>query len=218
VTDPIELRVLHALVAGDRTADQAAARLGVAPEVVGPALVWAVSQGYAERVELPGGAAYLPTPRGLQTAALRQEITDAVRPDGGLDLAALAEAAMEGWQGAQRAATEEALRAQASWPADDAARDRLTSGLADAYAAGALTKDELDARTGRALAATTMGELRSAGRDVVSLPPVLPRGVHRLPASPGAERQVWVNPALRTPTPWIAAAVLVVLVLVLVAL
>jgi len=60
-------------------------------------------------------------------------------------------------------------------------RDQVVASLKDAFVAGMLTRDELDMRVGRALAARTRGDLAALTRD---LPPV-PAGMGR-PAGPVA--------------------------------
>jgi hypothetical protein len=60
-------------------------------------------------------------------------------------------------------------------------RDQVVATLQDAFVAGMLTRDELDGRVGRALAARTRGDLAGLTGD---LPPV-PAGAGR-PAAPAA--------------------------------
>ena len=64
-------------------------------------------------------------------------------------------------------------------------RDRVVVSLQDAFVAGMLTRDELDVRVGRALAARTRGDLAALTSD---LPPV-PAGMGRPAASAGAAAQ-----------------------------
>ena len=61
-------------------------------------------------------------------------------------------------------------------------RDQVVASLQDAFVAGMLTRDELDMRVGRALAARTRGDLAALTSD---LPPV-PAGMGRPAASAGA--------------------------------
>jgi len=61
-------------------------------------------------------------------------------------------------------------------------RDRVVVSLQDAFVAGMLTRDELDVRVGRALAARTRGDLAALTGD---LPPV-PAGMGRPAAPAGA--------------------------------
>ena len=61
-------------------------------------------------------------------------------------------------------------------------RDQVVASLKDAFVAGMLTRDELDMRVGRALAARTRGDLAELTGD---LPPV-PAGAGR-PAAPAAQ-------------------------------
>lgn len=61
-------------------------------------------------------------------------------------------------------------------------RDQVVASLKDAFVAGMLTRDELDMRVGRALAARTRGDLAVLTGD---LPPV-PAGAGR-PAAPAAQ-------------------------------
>jgi hypothetical protein len=198
--DPPELRVLSALAAGASTPGDLESQVGDLGTPLPAVLDWVVSQGYAERIDLAGGPSYSLTPKGLQTVALRQELGQAVDASGNVDFAAATRLVMENWSAAKGVAADDAVREQAGWLADDAARDHVTSGLNQAYAQGALTKDELDTRTGQALAARTMGELRTAGAGVVELPPLLPQGVHMQSSEPAPsswQPQVYVNPRLK---------------------
>jgi len=61
-------------------------------------------------------------------------------------------------------------------------RDQVVASLKDAFVAGMLTRDELDMRVGRALAARTRGDLAALTSD---LPPV-PAGMGRPAAPAGA--------------------------------
>lgn len=196
-SEPVELRVLAALADGAHTPAEIRSRV---EGDIAPVLDWAISQGYAERLDLAAGPSYSLTPRGLQTVALRREIGQVVDGSGHVDFTAATRLVMDGWVAAKGAAADEAVREQAGWLADDAARDHVTDGLNQAYAQGALTQDELDTRTNRALTARTMGELRAAAVGVVDLPPVLPQGVHlqrSAPAPSAWQPQVYVNPRLK---------------------
>jgi hypothetical protein len=66
-------------------------------------------------------------------------------------------------------------RENADLRASDADRERIVSALADAFADGRLTHDELDARTTSATAARTLGELPRLVADLV--PSAAPRGL-----------------------------------------
>jgi len=70
-------------------------------------------------------------------------------------------------------------------------RDQVVASLKDAFVAGMLTRDELDMRVGRALAARTRGDLAALTGD---LPPV-PAGMGR-PAGTGVTAGA-AAPALR---------------------
>jgi hypothetical protein len=199
IPDPIELRVLTSLSEGARTPADVGAKLQAEVATVTPALEWAVSEGLAERLDLGSGSSYSLTPRGLETLAVRQAVGQVVDSTGHVDFAAASRMVMEGYQAAKDVASEDALREQAGWLADDDARDHVTAGLNQAYAQGALTQSELETRTDQALTARTMGELRAAGAGVVELPPVLPQGIHLEPleSAPSAwQPQVTVNPRL----------------------
>ncbi len=72
--------------------------------------------------------------------------------------------------------------------ASDTDRDEVVAALSEHFQAGRLTSDELDERTGRALAARTLGELGELMADLPALaravqgpPPARPRG----PGHPG---------------------------------
>ena len=64
-------------------------------------------------------------------------------------------------------------------------RDQVVAALQDGFVAGMLTRDELDVRVGRALAARTRGDLAALTSD---LPPV-PAGLGRPAAPAGATAQ-----------------------------
>jgi hypothetical protein len=72
--------------------------------------------------------------------------------------------------------------------ASDADRDQVVATLSENFQAGRLTSDELDDRTGRALAARTLGELAELTADLPAPPrprQALPAGRQRGPAHPG---------------------------------
>jgi hypothetical protein len=66
--------------------------------------------------------------------------------------------------------------------ASDADRDAVLAALSEHFQAGRLTSDELDERTGRALAARTQGELRVLMTDLPTLQRDAP--VTQVPAAP----------------------------------
>src|ERR1700722_21000190 len=71
----------------------------------------------------------------------------------------------------------------AAMRASDADRDAVLADLSEHFQAGRLTAEELDERTGQALAARTWGELRELLADLpATLPPTLPAA---LPAASG---------------------------------
>jgi hypothetical protein len=193
--ESFELRVLAALAAGATTPNEIAAGLTDSPERVRAALTWAVDAGAVTRLDLPEGDSYSLTSQGLHGVALTQGIDAAVSPRGHVDLGAATRLVAEQYDAARDVATEDAVRQQADWVPDDAARDRVTSALGDAFARGALTKEQLDDRTGRALTATTMGDLRAAAEGVLELPPALPTGLGPISGGLQASR-VETNPAL----------------------
>jgi hypothetical protein len=194
--EPIEIRVLAALAGGAATPADVATGVGEPVDVVGPLLERALAEQAVRRLDLAGGPTYLLTPKGLEIVGVYQGVSGAVDGSGHVDLGAATRLVMQQYDAARDEAEADALREQAAWPVDDAARDRVTAALNDAYARGALTDEQLAARTDRALAATTMGDLRAAGDGVVQLPAVLPSGVsvpHR--TSAGGAR-LSVNPVL----------------------
>jgi hypothetical protein len=218
--DPPELRMLSALASGARTPAEVGAQVPDLGTQVPSLLEWAVAQGYAERLDLAAGPSYSLTEKGLHTVGLRQELSQAIDASGRVDFAEATRLVMQNWSAAKGVATDQALRDQAGWLADDGARDHVTSGLNQAYAQGALTQEELDTRTNQALTARTMGELRAAGAGVVELPPLMPQGVPLQASAPAASSwrpQVYVNPGLKNvrPTPLRLAAATVVAGLVL---
>jgi len=83
----------------------------------------------------------------------------------------------------------------AAMRASDADRDAVVSDLGEHFQAGRLTAEEFDERTGRALAARTVGEL---GELVTDLPAARPAAA----TSPGARPQ---PPSWRMAPPSIAA-------------
>lgn len=196
--DPIELRVLAALAAGSSTVAAVSTVVGESEPETGRALEWTVSQALATRMDLPSGPSYTLTAQGLESVSMRQRLAQVVDDRGHVDFSAATEMVMDGYQAARGAAVEQALREQADWLANDGVRDRVTSALNDAYAQGALTQEELDARTQAALAATTMGQLRAAAHGVLDLPPLLPQPT-AVTAPTGRytwQPQVTVNPGL----------------------
>jgi hypothetical protein len=86
--------------------------------------------------------------------------------------------------------------------ASDADRDRVLAEVGEHFQAGRLTTDELQERTGQALAAKTMGDLSGLLSDLPALHPApLPA-----PAPQAAAR------ARRSPVPVISALAIVVIV------
>lgn len=195
--ESFELRVLSALASGATSPQEVAAGLTEPTERVQTTLDWAVGAEAVSRLDLPeGGASYTLTPRGLEIVGLAQGVDRAVGSRGTVDLGAATKLVMEQYGAARDVATEKAERDQAGWAPDDATRDHVTATLNDAYARGALTQEQLDERTSRALGATTMAELRGAADGVLEVPPVLPTGIG--PVSAGIRvAQVDVNPTLR---------------------
>jgi hypothetical protein len=90
--------------------------------------------------------------------------------------------------------------------ASDADRDRVVATLSENFQAGRLTSEELDERTGRALAARTMGELAELTADLPA--PAAPRQ-----APPGARQRWRAHPGLVVLVPLLAALSVVSLVL-----
>src|ERR1700722_238158 len=89
----------------------------------------------------------------------------------------------------------------AAMRASDADRDRVVADLSEHFQAGRLTAEELDERTGRALAARTWGELREL---VTDLPAA--RSALRAPAAPSSSTRPR-PPSGRVPLPFIAPLV-----------
>jgi hypothetical protein len=192
-SDPLEMKVLAALAAGASTAADVAARVGHDPSVVQQVLEQGVAEQAVARLDLAGHPSYSLTPKGLETVGMYQGVQSAVDEHGNVDFGAAARLVMEQYEAARDVATRDAVREQAGMAADDAARDRVCAALNDAFARGALTQEQLDERTNRALTATTMGQLRAAGDGVVDLPPVPPHGLLSGDAGAGG---ITVNPAL----------------------
>ena len=195
-TDPLELRVLAALASGAATAGEVATRVDDSEKNVELILTRGVAEQVVTRNDLAGAATYSLTAKGLDAVGVYQGVQGAVDDVGHVDLGAATRMVMEEYGAAREVATSNALREQAGWLADDASRDRVSAALNDAYARGALTKDELDDRTSRALSATTMGALREAGEGVVELPPAQPSRESRAPALGYSPARLQVNPAL----------------------
>jgi hypothetical protein len=92
--------------------------------------------------------------------------------------------------------------------ASDADRDAALADLSAHFQAGRLTSDELDERTGRALAARTVGELRDLMDDLPALQPASPAPV---PATAGPGRP---GPSLAVLLVTLVAAAMVLSVMV----
>jgi hypothetical protein len=196
--DPFVLRVLGALTSGVESATSVAERIGANSQDVSTLLEQGAREGLVTRLDLAGTPIYQLTPKGLEVVGVAQGVESAVDDHGHVDLGAAARMVMEQYQAAKHVATEEAVHDQASWPTDDATRDRVSEALDDAFARGALTKDQLDERTDRALTATTMGEVRAAGEGVIDLPPAPPTDVAApRPATSWATPTIEVNPAVK---------------------
>jgi hypothetical protein len=210
-TDPLELRVLAALASGASTAGEVADDVGDSEKAVERILERGVAEDFVIRHDLAEPAAYSLTAKGLEGLGIYQSVQGAVDGVGRVDLGAATRMLMEQYDAAREDATTNALRQQAGWPVADVSRDRVSAALNDAYARGALTKDQLDERTDRALSATSMGDLREAGEGVIELPPVLPNGLGG--STVGNEpRRVQINPALaevRWRQVWCAGVLLV---------
>jgi hypothetical protein len=176
-TDPLGLRVLAALASGGATASEVATRVGEREEKVELILERGVTERLVTRQDLDATPAYTLTTKGLEAVGVYQGVQEAVDGVGRVDLGAATRMVMEQYEAAGEVAATNALREQAPWPVDDASRDRVLAALNDAYARGALTKDQLDDRTVRALSGTTMGDVRVAGEGVIELPPALPSGL-----------------------------------------
>jgi Domain of unknown function (DUF1707) len=200
--DPFVLRVLSALTSGVESANTVAARVGVSSQEVAALLEHGVVEGLVSRLDLAGTPVYQLTPKGLEVVGVAQGVESAVDDRGHVDLGAAARMVMEQYQAAKDVAAEDTVRDQAAWPADDATRDRVSAALNDAFARGALTKEQLDERTNRALTATTMGEVRAAGEGVIELPAALPTGVDAAPTGTAGwtPPTLQVNPAVKQVT------------------
>ncbi|HEY3529392.1 MAG TPA: DUF1707 domain-containing protein [Nocardioides sp.] len=218
-SDPLAMQVLAALAGGASSAADVAARVRRPEREVARILEQAVAEHAVTRLDLAGAPSYSLTATGLEAVGVYQGVQGAVDGAGHVDLGAATRMLMEQYAAARDVAADDALREQAGWPADDAARDRVSAALNDAYARGALTKEQLDDRTSRALAAATMGELRAAGEGVIELPPALPTALGPVSVT-GEQARLQVNPALKDVrwrrTGYAAALVLVGLVLLLV--
>jgi hypothetical protein len=196
---PLDLRVLATLATGASSPARVAAQVGQSQAVVVGVLDQAVGEQLVQRLDLGDAATYSLTPTGLEAVGVVQGVQGAIDGTGHVDLGEATRMVARQYLAARDMAAEDAVREQAGWAADDSSRDRVTSALADAYARGSLTKEELDNRTSAALAARTMGDLRAAGRDVMDLPPTLQQGGHLQPssgASPNWQPHVYVNPRL----------------------
>lgn len=90
--------------------------------------------------------------------------------------------------------------------ASDADRDQVVATLSENFQAGRLTSEELDERTGRALAARTLGELDELTADL----PAPPAAVQ---APPAARRRGLAYPGVMLLVPLLAALAVVSLVL-----
>ncbi len=194
-TDPLDLRVLAALAPEAATSGEVAVKVCEPEETVKAILERGVNEQMVMRHDLAATPAYSLTAKGLEAVGVYQGVQGAVDGVGHVDLGAATRMLVEQYDAAGEVAARNAEREQASWPADDATRDRVLAALNDAYARGALTKDELDDRTGRALSSTMMGELRAAGDGVIELPPALSPGLGA-PTMGHAPTELQINPAL----------------------
>ena len=88
--------------------------------------------------------------------------------------------------------TTQARPTAAQLRASDADRDAVVATLSESYQAGRLTADEFDERTGRALAARTLGELSALTDDLPGTQPADPGPVAQQPA--GLDRAILVRP------------------------
>jgi hypothetical protein len=191
----LELRVLAALVSGAATAGEVATKIREPEEKVQPVLERGVAEQIVTRHDLAATVAYSLTTKGLEGVGVYQGVQAAVDGVGHVDLGAATRLVMEQYDAAVDVAAMKAVGEQARWPVDDPSRERVLAALNDAYARGALTKDELDDRTGRALSGVTMGEVRAAGEGVIELPPAL-NSVLAARTAGHAPIQLQVNPAL----------------------
>jgi hypothetical protein len=79
--------------------------------------------------------------------------------------------------------------------ASDAERDAVVAALSEHYQAGRLTTEELEERTGRALAARTVGELDELTTDLPAPRPAPPAGQAVTPHRPGYLTMLpWIVP------------------------
>jgi hypothetical protein len=90
--------------------------------------------------------------------------------------------------------------------ASDSDRDAVVSDLSEHFQAGRLTAEELDQRTGQALAARTWGELRDL---VADLPAARPPAAASTSARPSRSRGRFASPLAALAAIAIAAAVVV---------
>jgi Domain of unknown function (DUF1707) len=90
--------------------------------------------------------------------------------------------------------------------ASDADRDQVVAVLSENFQAGRLTSEELEERTGRALAARTLGELAELTAD-------LPAPARPMQAAPAARQRGLAHPGLVLLVPLLAALSVVSLVL-----
>ena len=160
------MRVLDVVAGGTDTVPAVAAALGVERSAVESVARWGADKGLLERrddtLEL--------TAQGRFVAGIRGTAARGVRSDGSFDLPGVAGTLGEAFAAAR--AGEERQRAADEAPvrADDADRDVAVRRIEDAYASGALTLDEMNQRTQKALSAITHGELAALTTDLAGSP------------------------------------------------
>lgn len=167
---PLEFRILEALTTADATAEALSERLSAPSAEVERGLLWALGEELVTRTDLPSGTSYSLTTSALPLIEQRRQLDAVLGPHGHIDPIELAELEVREASRRQLRQLRLAEAHQAGIPADDAWRDWAIKALSDAYAAGRITREELDRRVGLALQSPTMGALRAATGGVVRLP------------------------------------------------
>jgi hypothetical protein len=111
-SDPLEIRVLAALMSGAGTAADVAMRTAQPEAVVGPVLEQAVAEQTLTRIDFAKTPAYSLTPKGLHVVGLHQGGHEAVDDAGRVDAGPAARLAMEQDVAAREAATDHAVPEQ----------------------------------------------------------------------------------------------------------
>ena len=117
-SDPLEIRVLAALMSGAATGVDVAMRTGEPVTLVAPVLEQAVAEQTVTRIAISRTPAYSLTPKGLHAIGLHQGVPAAEGP-GHVDPEAVPRLVVEDQDAAPAAVDDDAVREEGALPADD---------------------------------------------------------------------------------------------------